>query len=190
MSSLFNKPIERSIERTADGQITTVTPTPAPAMVTRPPEASAPAPARSYASVLTDRGAHLDRGTRVSGKLSFDGPVLIDGEVDGEINAKDTVTVGESAVVTAGIHAGSVLVAGRVSGNITATDRIELRPTARVECDLVSPIVVIQEGAQFEGHCSMRADGARSERKAPAQHERSANNAGQKQGPSSQSNAA
>ena len=40
--------------------------------------------------------AYLDRASKISGKISFDGPARIDGEVDGEINAKDSLTIGES----------------------------------------------------------------------------------------------
>jgi cytoskeletal protein CcmA (bactofilin family) len=106
-----------------------------------------------------DGRAHLDRGTKVEGKLAFDCPVWIDGEVGGEIAAKESVTIGEAAVITASVHAASVVVAGKVSGNISATNRIELRPSARAECDLAAPVIVILEGAEFEGHCSMRPDG-------------------------------
>ena len=61
------------------------------------PRANGPAPA--------DGRAYLDRGSKISGKISFEGPARIDGEVDGEINAKDSLTIGESAVITAHIRA-------------------------------------------------------------------------------------
>jgi hypothetical protein len=44
--------------------------------------------------------AYLDKGSKIMGKL-FEGPVRIDGQVDGEISANDVVVIGESAVVTA-----------------------------------------------------------------------------------------
>src|SRR5690349_6612897 len=56
--------------------------------------------------------AHLDRGTKVNGRLFFDGPARIDGEVDGEITSKDNLNIGETAVVTAQIKAASIVVAG------------------------------------------------------------------------------
>ena len=45
--------------------------------------------------------AYLGKGSRVTGKLSFEGPAQIDGHVDGEISAQDLLTVGEGAVVNA-----------------------------------------------------------------------------------------
>ena len=128
---------------------------PAPSSAPRPAPMAAPAEGRAY----------LDRGTKISGKLSFDGPARIDGEVDGEIVAKDSLAIGETAVVTAQIKAASIVVAGKVSGDITASQRIEIRPSARVAGNLATPLLMIQEGALFEGHCTMQPEGAREDRK-------------------------
>ena len=45
--------------------------------------------------------AFLGKGTTISGKLVFEGPGRIEGKVEGEIAAHDTLTVGEGAVVNA-----------------------------------------------------------------------------------------
>src|SRR2546425_7999202 len=45
--------------------------------------------------------AFLGQGSWVAGKLVFEGPVRIEGYVEGEITAQDTLTIGESAVVNA-----------------------------------------------------------------------------------------
>ena len=66
------------------------------------------------------------------GKLLFEGPARIDGQVDGEISANDVLVIGESAVVTAKLNAVSVVIAGRFSGDIIAGKRVEIRPTAKV----------------------------------------------------------
>jgi cytoskeletal protein CcmA (bactofilin family) len=132
------------------------------------PSVSAPAPQPSSAPrptpALTGE-AHLDRGTKVSGKLSFDGPARIDGEVDGEITSKDSLHIGETAVVTAQIKAAAIVVGGKVSGDITGTQKIEIRPSAKVVGNLAAPLLSIHEGAQFEGHCSMQPEAAREDRK-------------------------
>ena len=40
-------------------------------------------------------------------------------------------------------------------GNILGTERVELRGTARVFGDVEAPVVVVEEGVLFEGHCRM-----------------------------------
>jgi len=158
--ALFNKEPEKNpkIQPTIVPQAST-TPTPATSTTT-----ATPAP-RSNGPAPADGRAYLDRGSKISGKISFEGPARIDGEVDGEINAKDALTIGESAVITAHIRAASVSVAGKVSGDIVATQRIEIRPSAKVSGNITAPVLSVQEGAQFEGHCSMQPEGIREDRK-------------------------
>lgn len=180
--ALFSKEPEKSpkIQSTTAPQLSS-TPT-APPVVSASPSTSATVP-RTNGPVTSDGRACLDRGTKISGKISFEGPARIDGEVDGEINAKDSLAIGESAVVTAQIRAASVSVAGKVSGDITATQRIEIRPSAKVSGNITAPILAVQEGALFEGHCSMQPEGAREDRKVTVfpKEERVAAVGGQKQ---------
>ena len=99
--------------------------------------------------------AHLGKGSRVEGKLTFEGSVQIDGQVEGEIEAQDSVIIGESAVVNAQISAGTIVLKGKVTGDIVARKRVELRAPAKLVGNITTPSVVIHEGVVFEGHCSM-----------------------------------
>lgn len=163
--ALFNKEPERNprpgdakpVAAPTSGPVIAAGPQPQPAARPSPPPASG-------ASVAESR-AYLDRGSKISGKLFFEGAVRIDGQVDGEISANDAVTIGEGAIVTAQLKAVSVVVAGKISGDIVASKRIEIRPTARVFGNLTTPALVVNEGALFEGHCTMRTESAREERK-------------------------
>jgi len=102
-----------------------------------------------------DFQAHLGQGSRIDGKLTFEGSVRIDGNINGEINAKETVVIGDSAVVTAQIQANVIVIHGKVSGDVTARKRIELRAPARLTGNINTPSLVIHEGVAFEGHCTM-----------------------------------
>ena len=99
--------------------------------------------------------AHLGKGSKVSGKLSFDGMVQVDGQVEGEIAAQDTLVIGESAVVTAQISGATVIIKGKVTGDINARTRVEIRAPGKLSGNIVTPSLVIHEGVVFEGHCSM-----------------------------------
>jgi cytoskeletal protein CcmA (bactofilin family) len=102
--------------------------------------------------------AYLDKGSKIMGKLFFEGPVRIDGQVDGEISSNDIVVIGEGAVVTAQLKAASVVIAGKISGDIVAAKRVEIRPTAKVFGNITTPVLVVEDGALFEGHCTMNAE--------------------------------
>jgi cytoskeletal protein CcmA (bactofilin family) len=122
-----------------------------------------PAPREVRAPI--EAGSYLGQGSKASGKLNFEGPARIDGQIDGEIIAKNSIMIGESAVVTGPIKAASVIVAGKVSGDITASQRIELRFSAKVLGNLSSNVLIVHDGAAFEGHCAMQSEGARAVRK-------------------------
>ena len=109
--------------------------------------------------------SYLNQGSKISGKLYFGGRTEIDGQIEGEIVAKDSILIGESAVVTAPIMATSIIVAGNVKGDIIGTRRIELRPSAKVSGRLIAPDLVVHKGAMFEGHCAMRPEGLCGDRK-------------------------
>lgn len=172
--ALFNKEADRNLKNEtapkfqAQPQVpplpvtqAVVPPNSAPPEKPATPLRQLPAETRSNA----EGRAYLDSGSKISGKLLFEGPTRIDGQVDGEITAKESLVIGESAVVTAQIKASAIIVAGKVSGDITATQRLEIRPAARVIGNLTSPVLIVHEGAMFEGHCSMQPEGAREDRK-------------------------
>lgn len=128
-------------------------------------------------SILDERRsfrAHVDDGSKINGKLSFEGSARIDGQIEGDLVAKDAVWVGESAVILAKIRGASVVIEGMVTGDIIASQRIELRATARVLGNLIAPALLIHEGALFEGHCCMKQEPRREEHRddRPATEER------------------
>jgi len=120
------------------------------------------APAAPSAAHSRDVQAHLGQGSRVEGKLSFEGSVRIDGQVEGEINAQDTVIIGEGAEVNAQIQASTVVIHGRVNGDVTARKRIELRSPGTLMGNVSTPSLVVHEGVVFEGHCTMGGAAAKS----------------------------
>ena len=101
--------------------------------------------------------AHLGQGSRVEGKLMFEGSVRIDGQVDGEVQAQETVIIGETATLNAQISAATVILTGKVTGDILARKRVELRAPGKLTGNIITPSLVIHEGVVFEGHCAMGA---------------------------------
>ena len=99
--------------------------------------------------------AFVGKGSKVDGKLLLQGTGRIEGHVDGEIVAQDTLTIGESAVVNAKISGTAIVIEGRVTGDVCAAQRLELRAASRVQGNISTPCLVVQDGAVFEGQCSM-----------------------------------
>src|SRR5687767_2584664 len=94
-----------------------------------------------------DVGAYLGPGTKINGKLHFDGQATIDGEVEGEIVAQGHVTVGQQATIKGKISAASILVQGKVMADIQADKRLALQPPGSVVGDVTTQSLVIGDGA-------------------------------------------
>jgi len=99
--------------------------------------------------------AFIDEGSEIEGQYTFSGTVMLNGRFKGEISTTDMLIIGDKGVINGDIRAGQVLVSGEVVGNVSAGERIELKRTARVFGDVEAPVVVVEEGVLFEGHCRM-----------------------------------
>jgi cytoskeletal protein CcmA (bactofilin family) len=97
----------------------------------------------------------LSQGSRLIGTVAFEGTVRIEGHVEGELSAGDTLIVGESAEVKAQISGTSIVVHGRVTGDITARHHLEIRAAGTVIGHVTTPSRAIHEGAVFDGRCTM-----------------------------------
>jgi cytoskeletal protein CcmA (bactofilin family) len=102
-----------------------------------------------------DLSAYIDEASEIEGRYTFSGTVMLNGKFKGEISSSDTLIIGEKGIVNADIQCGIVLVNGEVTGNILGSARVELRGSARVYGDVEAPVVVVEEGVLFEGHCRM-----------------------------------
>jgi cytoskeletal protein CcmA (bactofilin family) len=114
--------------------------------------------ARAVTPDVGGSNAFIGKGSRIVGKLSFEGPARIEGTVEGEITAQDTLTIGESAVVNALITGSAVIIHGRVTGDVVARKRLEIRAPGRLLGNITTPSLVIHEGVVFEGQCSMGSE--------------------------------
>jgi cytoskeletal protein CcmA (bactofilin family) len=103
-----------------------------------------------------ESGAYLGPGTKIHGKLQFDGPATIEGEIEGEIIGQASVTIGQQATLKGKISAVSVVVQGKVTADVQAEKRLEIQPPGLVVGDVNTQSLVIGDGAVFEGHVSMK----------------------------------
>ena len=107
----------------------------------------------------------LEVNASMTGSLSFQDPVnlQINGQFEGTLDTKGTLSVGEKAIVKATIRGESISISGQVEGTITASRRLELMPTARVVGKINSPRLVVHEGAVLHGSCDMVAQKAETQ---------------------------
>ena len=94
---------------------------------------------------------------KIKGTIKFDGPMRIDGKVDGQIiTDSGDLVIGETGTVKAAITTKSAIVEGRVEGKITASDKVALKKKAHLIGDLKAKTLVAEEGVVFVGRCNVK----------------------------------
>jgi cytoskeletal protein CcmA (bactofilin family) len=111
--------------------------------------------------------AFIDRGSEFEGKLTFKDTVRIDGRFQGEISSENTLIVGKTGEIEASICSTHVVVNGTVVGDIEARGQLTLHKTARVDGDVNTPVLVVEEGAIFNGTLTMGKAGQKEKAAAP-----------------------
>jgi len=107
--------------------------------------------------------AFLGPGSQFEGKLQFDEIVRLDGSFRGEIISEDTLIVGETADIEADVTVGSLVLSGRIRGNIKARGKVELRAPARVEGNIETPVLAVEEGVLLNSTLVMQPPAGSSE---------------------------
>lgn len=99
-------------------------------------------------------GIILGETSSIKGDISGEGMTLLKGKVTGNIEGEQII-IDEQAVITGDIVGQTISIAGQVEGFITAKEMVEIKSTGHVRGDIKTPKIAIEEGAYFQGFCSM-----------------------------------
>jgi cytoskeletal protein CcmA (bactofilin family) len=89
------------------------------------------------------------------GTIRYQGTVRVDGRLEGEIYTDGNLIIGQKAVITAKIHAGTIMCQGQISGEVEAKHRVKLLSPAVFDGTITTPLLSIDEGVMFNGTCQM-----------------------------------
>jgi cytoskeletal protein CcmA (bactofilin family) len=103
--------------------------------------------------------AHIGKSVVLKGEVSGSENLYVDGEVEGTIELRGSLTIGPHGRVRADIRARDVIIRGKLEGNITDCERAELKQGAVVAGDIRTSRIVIDDGAQFAGKISTSREG-------------------------------
>jgi cytoskeletal protein CcmA (bactofilin family) len=95
----------------------------------------------------------IGKDSSLTGRLESAGTIRVDGRFEGDIITKSDLVVGEDGQVHGKVKARDITVAGLIKGELEATGKLELVPTAVVEGEAKMSLLVVEEGAVFQGHC-------------------------------------
>ncbi|MDQ4120676.1 MAG: polymer-forming cytoskeletal protein [Acidobacteriota bacterium] len=106
-------------------------------------------------------------GTTLTGETTFKAVLRVDGHMTGRVMSETgTLIIGTGGQVDANITVAAAIIHGIVNGDIVATERVELGRTAKLVGNIQTPSLSIEQGAIFEGNCSMIRQKAEMDKRA------------------------
>ncbi len=102
---------------------------------------------------------YMGKGVEIKGDIRFDGSGRIDGIVEGKVTAKGSLVLGDGAVISSEIDGDLITVGGKVNGKIIGHQKVQLLKSSVVTGEIMTPSLIIEEGAQFNGTSKMTEEG-------------------------------
>ena len=110
---------------------------------------------RNNSFAADDNITLLAKGVLLRGEIHVEGTVRIDGRLDGDIQTKGQVIIGEDGLVQGTITAGTVISSGRIKAKVMAAERVQLMKTATLIGEVLTPVLIMEEGARLQGVTDM-----------------------------------
>jgi cytoskeletal protein CcmA (bactofilin family) len=92
----------------------------------------------------------ISQDMRITGSLSSQGEVQLDGQIEGDIKATHLI-IGSTGVVEGIVEAKSVIVKGKILGSLIASE-VNIKSNAHVHGDIFHDTLSIEAGAIIEGN--------------------------------------
>lgn len=103
--------------------------------------------------VSPNAAACISQGIRIKGEVTGSEDLFVDGQVDGKLDiGGGSVTIGPNGKVKADISARELIVRGEVTGKVSARDRVQLWSTGRVQGEVQTARLAIEDGAILRGN--------------------------------------
>lgn len=97
----------------------------------------------------------LGTGTTIKGDIKSNGDFRIDGHLEGSINSKGKVVIGNSGRVDGDIVCQNADISGTVKAKLVVHELLNLKSSAIINGDIFTSKLAIEPGAKFTGSCNM-----------------------------------
>lgn len=94
-------------------------------------------------------------GTKINGSVESEGDIRIDGELEGTLITKAKLVVGSTGRIEGDIDAVNAIIEGEIDGKVDVGELLYLKKSAVINGDISTRKLIVEEGAQFNGRCSM-----------------------------------
>jgi len=101
----------------------------------------------------------ISKGVNIEGKVISNGNVRLDGKIKGDLIVSGDLTCGDTSEVAGTVKSENIVLNGKMEGTMTSKNKLTLKSKAVLVGDLFAKVLIIEEGAKFEGKSSMNGAG-------------------------------
>ena len=128
-----------------------------------------PEQSRQPATPTKPTPSTIGRTVAFEGTLTAQEDILLEGRFNGEVLLmENALVVGQTGDVRADIMAKNVTIHGKANGDIKASDQVEISASGSMRGDILSPRVILHDGAKFKGRIDMEPEGIDKPAKRPS----------------------
>ena len=98
----------------------------------------------------------LAAGTLITGDIKSDGDFRVDGTIEGTIEIKGRIVIGQTGKINGTMICTNAEVEGTLSGTIQVNDLLSLKQSAKITGDVTVGKLAIEPGATFDATCTMK----------------------------------
>ncbi|MDD3853109.1 MAG: polymer-forming cytoskeletal protein [Syntrophomonadaceae bacterium] len=110
--------------------------------------------AREYANIESV----ISETVEVKGDITSQSSLRLDGKVEGRLQIKGDLIVGEKGYIKGEVRVTNLMLAGKIEGNAAAIGRLEITATGKMYGDVTCNLLTIEEGGQLDGTSKMLRD--------------------------------
>ena len=103
----------------------------------------------------TALGSILDPNIEINGNIDVTANLVIHGKVNGNVTSTQILNTAKGSKIKGNIIAKNAMINGEVHGDLEVSEKIVLGQTAHIVGNLKASILIIEEGAKFDGMSNM-----------------------------------
>lgn len=100
----------------------------------------------------------ISQGTEIVGTLNTKNDLRISGKIDGKVRAEGKTILTSSGFIKGDLQSAEADIAGKLEGEIIVSNKLILRQSAIVKGNIQTKVLLVEEGAVFEGDCKMSSN--------------------------------
>jgi cytoskeletal protein CcmA (bactofilin family) len=100
----------------------------------------------------------LGAGTELKGDIATQTSMRVDGIIVGNVSCGGKLVLGQKGLITGNINVKQAEIEGTVQGDLKVTETLILRSSARIDGNMITSKLTIEDGAVFNGQCVMSAN--------------------------------